>query len=73
VAWLPWVPRPASAFGAKSPGGGYRSSSVTKSRYLFATGRNQLPVIDGQPDTARCALCLCMAIPWIESISVSLQ
>ena len=29
---LPWVPRPACAFGAKSPKGGYRSSSVPKWR-----------------------------------------
>jgi hypothetical protein len=51
VARLPWVPRPACAFGAKSPEDGYLSSSVTKSRQCFAT--NQLPVIDGQPDSAR--------------------
>lgn len=43
---LPWVPRPACAFGARSPKGGYRSSSVT--------GRDQLPKIDGQPAAARC-------------------
>jgi hypothetical protein len=32
LARLPWVPRPACAFGARSPAGSYRSSSVTKSR-----------------------------------------
>jgi hypothetical protein len=71
----PWVPRPADAFGAKSPTGGYRSSSAAKSRYIFATGRDQLPGIDGQPNTARLTSrsVLCMAVPWIEFISVTLQ
>jgi hypothetical protein len=71
------VPRPACAFGAKGPKGGYRSSSAPKSRCLFATGRDQLPDsisrIDGQPDAARWALSLCMAVPLIESISVRFQ
>jgi hypothetical protein len=64
------VPRPACAFGAKSPKGGYRSSSVAKSRCCFATGRNQLPVIDGQPDAARSnsRSVFCMAVPLIEGI-----
>ena len=32
VATLPWVPRPACAFGAGSPKGDYRLGSVAKSR-----------------------------------------
>ena len=68
------VPRPACAFGARSPRGGYRSSSVPKWREFFATGRDQLPVIDGQPTAARfkSRSVFCMAVPLIESISVSL-
>ena len=57
----------------KEPEGGYRSSSVAKSRRYFATGRDQLPWIDGQPDAARfISRCvLYMAVPLIESISVT--
>ena len=73
VARLPWVPVRHTAFGAKSLEGGYRSSPVTKSRQFFATGCDRLHVIDGQQDTARCAHSLRMAVPWIVSISVSLQ
>jgi hypothetical protein len=61
---LPWVLRPACAFGAESPEGGYRSSSVT--------GRDQLPAIDGQPAAARyISRCVaCMAVPLLSMGSV---
>jgi hypothetical protein len=40
---------------------------------MSATGRDQLPVIDGQPTAARfkSRSVLCMAVPLIEGISVS--
>ena len=56
--------------GTRSPKGGYRSSSVARLRKSFATGRDQLPVIVGQPRAARWnSRCVrCMAVPLIESI-----
>lgn len=76
MAWLPWVPLPALRLRGWSPKSGYRVGSVLKSRYSFATC-DQLPIvvcrIDGQPSTTRLdsRSDLCMAVPWIESISVS--
>jgi hypothetical protein len=61
---LPGVPRPACAFGAKSPKDVYRMSWPCRPF-----------LIDGQPGAARLKSrsVSCMAVPYIESISVRLQ
>ena len=84
LRWLgSLVPRPACAFGAKGPKGGYLSSSVLGSRWPFSikgATKDQLAMIDseidsridGQPTAMRfdSHSCLCRAVPRIEGISV---
>jgi hypothetical protein len=60
AARAPWGARPACAFGAKSPKGGYLS---------------RLPAIGGQPNAMRFDShgALCRAVPWIERIFIPLN